>query len=114
MRNKRGADIASDHQLLVAKIQIKLLSTKRQGTKSRKFNVQLFKDTNVLRDYQISLQNKFEVLQNLNDSDTDVNTALELTRDSIIKSCEDTVGYLKLNRKKLMSEETSTVQQIRK
>ena len=34
------------------------------------------------------------------------NTAWELTRDSIIKSCENTVSYLKLNRKKWMSEET--------
>ena len=42
----------------------------------------------------------------MNDSDTDVNTAWELTRDSIIKSCENTVGYLQLNRKKWMSEET--------
>ena len=40
VRNKRGADIASDQHLLVAKIQ--LLSTKRPETKSRKFNVQLF------------------------------------------------------------------------
>ena len=106
MRNKRGADIASDHHLFVAKIQLKLLSTKRPETKSRKFNVQLFKDPKVLQDYQISLQNKFGILQNLNDSDTDVNTEWELTRDSIIKSCEDTVSYLQLNRKKWMSEET--------
>ena len=101
MRNNSGADIASDHHLFVAKIQLKLLSTKRLETKSRKFNVQLFKDPKVLREYQIPLQNKFEVLKNLNDNDT----AWELTRDSIIKSCEDTVGYLQLNRKKWMSEE---------
>ena len=106
MRNKSGADIASDHHLFVAKIQLKLLSTKRPETKSRKFNVQLFKDPKVLQDHQISLQNKFGVLQNLTDSDTDVNTAWELTRDSIIKPCEDTVSYLQLNRKKCMSEET--------
>ena len=79
VRNKKGAGIASDHQLFVAK--------------SRKFNVKLLKDPKVLQAYQISLQNKFRVLQNLNDSDTDVNTAWELTRDSIIKSCEGTVGY---------------------
>ena len=100
VRNKKGAGIASDHQLFVAKIQLKLLSTKRPVAKSGKFNVKLLKDPKVLQDYQISLQNKFRVLQNLNDSDTDVNTAWELTRDSIIKSCENTVGYLQLNRKK--------------
>ena len=37
---------------------------------------------------------------------SDVNTAWELTRDSIIKSCKDTVGFVQLNRKKWMSEET--------
>ena len=106
VRKKRGADITSDHHRLVAKIQLKFLSTKRPGIRCRKFNVQFFKDPKVIRNYQISLQNKFEVLQNMNDSDTDVNTAWELTRDSIIKSCKDTVGFVQLNRKKWMSEET--------
>ena len=36
VRNKRGDDIASDHHLFVAKIQLKLLSTKRPETRSRK------------------------------------------------------------------------------
>ncbi|XP_063411298.1 craniofacial development protein 2-like [Mytilus trossulus] len=44
VRNKRGADIASDHHLIIAKIQLKLLSTKKAKSRRKKFNVDLFKD----------------------------------------------------------------------
>ncbi|CAG2200464.1 unnamed protein product [Mytilus edulis] len=106
VRNKRGADIASDHHLIIAKIQLKLLSTKKAKSRRKKFNVDLFKDPKVVQDYHILLQNKFSVLENLHDEETSINTAWEMTRDSIVQACEETVGYLQQNRKQWMSENT--------
>ncbi|CAG2197112.1 Craniofacial development protein 2 [Mytilus edulis] len=106
VRNKRGADIASDHHLIIAKIQLKLLSTKKAKSRRKKFNVDLFKDPKVVQDYHILLQNKFSVLENLHDDETSINTAWEMTRDSIVQACEETVGYLQQNRKQWMSENT--------
>ncbi|CAG2187778.1 unnamed protein product [Mytilus edulis] len=106
VRNKRGADIASDHHLIIAKIQLKLLSTKKAKSRRKKFNVDLFKDPKVVQDYHILLQNKFGVLENLHDEETSINTAWEMTRDSIVQACEETVGYLQQNRKQWMSENT--------
>ena len=40
-------------------------------------------------------------------NDTKINIAWELIRDSILQSCEVTVGYLQPNRKKWMSEDTN-------
>ncbi|CAG2214705.1 Craniofacial development protein 2 [Mytilus edulis] len=102
VRNKRGADIASDHHLIIAKIQLKLLSTKKAKSRRKKFNVDLFKDPKVVQDYHILLQNKFSVLENLHDDETSINTAWEMTRDSIVQACEETVGYLQQNRKQWM------------
>ena len=106
VRNKRGADIASDHHLIIAKIQLKLLSTEKAKSRRKKFNVDLFKDPKVVQDYHILLQNKFSVLENLHDDETSINTAWEMTRDSIVLACEETVGYLQQNRKQWMSENT--------
>ena len=106
VRNKRGADIASDHHLIIAKIQLKLLSTEKAKSRRKKFNVDLFKDPKVVQDYHILLQNKFSVLENLHDEETSINTAWEMTRDSIVLACEETVGYLQQNRKQWMSENT--------
>ena len=41
VRAYRGADIASDHHLLVAKFKIKIArATKQEQTRNRKFNIQ--------------------------------------------------------------------------
>ncbi|XP_071171115.1 craniofacial development protein 2-like [Mytilus edulis] len=106
VRNKRGADIASYHHLIIAKIRLKLLSTTKTKSRRKKFNVDLFKDLKVVQDYQILLQNEFSVLENLHDDETSINTAWEMTRDSIVQSSDETVGYLQQNRKQWMSENT--------
>ena len=71
--NKRGADIASNHHIIIAKIQLKLLPTKKAKTRRKKFNVDLFKDLEVVQDYHILLQNTFSVLENLHDDETSIN-----------------------------------------
>ncbi|CAC5392307.1 Fibrinogen-like protein A,Ryncolin-4,Angiopoietin-related protein 7,Angiopoietin-related protein 1,Ficolin-1-B,Ficolin-2,Ryncolin-1,Fibrinogen-like protein 1,Ficolin-1,Tenascin-X,Tenascin-N,Ryncolin-3,Fibroleukin,Fibrinogen C domain-containing protein 1,Ryncolin-2,Techylectin-5B,Fibrinogen alpha chain,Ficolin-1-A,Tenascin,Angiopoietin-4 [Mytilus coruscus] len=63
-------------------------------------------DPKFVQDYQILLQNIFSVLESLHDDETNINTAWEMTRDSIVQSCEETVGYLQQNRKQWMSENT--------
>jgi hypothetical protein len=42
VRNKRGADVGSDHHLVMAKIKLKLASNryKKMDTKSKRINVQ--------------------------------------------------------------------------
>ncbi|CAG2220071.1 unnamed protein product [Mytilus edulis] len=79
---------------------------KKAKSRRKKFNVDLFKDPKVVQDYHILLQNKFSVLENLHDDETSINTAWEMTRDSIVQACEETVGYLQQNRKQWMSENT--------
>jgi endonuclease/exonuclease/phosphatase family metal-dependent hydrolase len=44
VRNKRGADAASDHHLLTATIKLKLLSNKKAEQKRRKFHVAKLKE----------------------------------------------------------------------
>ena len=58
-----GADINSDHNLVVAKVQIRL--RKLQKTKQRaKFQLQISReDHNVRSEFQLKVSNRFEKLQ---------------------------------------------------
>ncbi|VDP43472.1 unnamed protein product [Schistosoma margrebowiei] len=55
VRTKRGADIASDHHLLVAKMKLKLKKHWTMGwTISQKFNTAFLQDTNKLNKFKIA------------------------------------------------------------
>ncbi|VDP08607.1 unnamed protein product [Schistosoma margrebowiei] len=58
VRNNRGADIASDHHLMVAKIKLKLKKHWTMGrTISQVFNTAFLQDTNKLNKFKIVLSN---------------------------------------------------------
>ncbi|VDP51509.1 unnamed protein product [Schistosoma margrebowiei] len=67
VRIKRGADIASDHHLLVAKMKLKLKKYWTMGrTISQKFNTAFLQDTNKLSKFKIVLlSNKFQAFHDL-------------------------------------------------
>nr|KAG5702940.1 hypothetical protein BaRGS_034713 [Batillaria attramentaria] len=71
VRVKRGADVASDHHLLVARLKLKLKKnwTGETGQRQR-YNTTLLKGTTKLQEFQIILSNKFQVLQELLEEET--------------------------------------------
>ena len=70
----RGADIGSDHHLLVGKVKIKL---KRYGSsfckegKRVRFQVNLLQDPQKRQEFHLKLKNRFELLGTLGDVDVD-------------------------------------------
>ena len=66
VRVKRGADVASDHHLLTARLKLKLKKNKTETTAySQKYNVSLLRDAEKQGEFRLKLSNKFEVLQDL-------------------------------------------------
>ncbi|VDP33639.1 unnamed protein product [Schistosoma curassoni] len=66
VRTKRGADIASDHHLLVAKMKLKLKKHWTMGrTISQKFNTAFLQDTGKLNEFKIVLSNKIQTFHYL-------------------------------------------------
>jgi hypothetical protein len=61
VRNKRGADIRSDHHLVVAKFKMKIQAHKRRQEQLRKqYDVSKFKDdANVRESFKIEVKNRF-------------------------------------------------------
>ena len=100
VRVKRGADVASDHHLLVARLKLKLKKNWLEtATKRRKYNVGLLKDPQTREEYKLNLANKFQVLQELHDEESDLNSQWQNTKKTLTSTCQEVVGLKKQQQK---------------
>ena len=111
VRVKRGADVASDHHLVIAKLKLKL-KRNRSGQDKRKarFNVNFLKDRTVKENYQIELSNGYQVLQELTEEDMEMEIEIESEwnqiKESLTTTCENTLGRRKTQQKEWISAES--------
>ena len=87
-----GADIGSDHHLLVGKVKIKL---KRYGNpfykeKRMKFQVNLLQDPQKRQEFHLELKNRFELLGTL--EDVDVDGQWEKVKEVMKSTCNSVLG----------------------
>ncbi|CAH8466653.1 unnamed protein product [Schistosoma haematobium] len=101
VRTKRGADIASDHHLLVAKMKLKLKKHWTTGqTVSQKFNTAFLQDTNKLNKFKIDLSNKFQAFHDLlNGEETTVESNWKGIKEAITSTCHEVLGHKKHHHK---------------
>ena len=59
---RHGADVASDHSLVLAKIRLKLCKAKRKDQRPPPINVQRLKEPQVKSAFQTEIRNRFAVL----------------------------------------------------
>ena len=72
VRNKRGADIGSDHHLMIANFRFKILAAKKEfETRRKKCKVQKLQKTSIRGGFKLELKNRFSVLSTQNE-DTDI------------------------------------------
>ena len=90
MRVFRGADAASDHHLVKAKIKLKLKKPKTAGkSKPRPFDVGKLRDINVRDGYQLELRNRFGSSDLVNE---DVEERWRLFTEAVMEAAEASVG----------------------
>ncbi|VDO54672.1 unnamed protein product [Schistosoma margrebowiei] len=66
VRTRRGADVASDHHLVVANLKLKLKKNWTSGqTALHRFNTAFLRDTDKLNEFKIAFNNRFQALQDL-------------------------------------------------
>ena len=88
-----GADIGSDHHLLVGKVKIKL---KRYGNlfckqgKRMRFQVNLLQDPQKRQEFHLELKNRFELLGTL--EDVDVDGQWEKVKEVMKSTCSSVLG----------------------
>ena len=64
VRVKRGADINSDHHLLVGEFRMKLAAKKKADNKEqRRFEIRKLQNTQIRQELGITLRNRFQALE---------------------------------------------------
>ena len=75
VRVMRGAEVSSDHHLLMTTVRLHLKRFTNANSTRTKYNVELLRDKDTQAAFQISLSNRFQPLQELiEDNETDIET----------------------------------------
>ncbi|VDP20285.1 unnamed protein product [Schistosoma margrebowiei] len=108
VRTRRGADIASDHHLVVTKLKRKLKKDWTTGqTSLQRFNTASLRDTDRLNDFKIALNNKFQALQDLlKEEETTMEDNWKDIKEALTSTCQEVLGLKKHHHKEWISIET--------
>ncbi|VDP51515.1 unnamed protein product [Schistosoma margrebowiei] len=108
VRTKRGADIASDHHLLVAKIKLKL--KKYRPTRriiSQNFKTVFLRDIDKLNKFKIILSNKFQALHDLlNGEGTTMESNWKGIKEAISSTCHEVLSHKRHHHKEWITVDT--------
>ena len=63
VRVYRGADVASDHELVIGKIRLKLAKIKKQKGRVQRLDVEKLKTTKYMEEFRMELRNRFNILE---------------------------------------------------
>ncbi|VDP38438.1 unnamed protein product [Schistosoma curassoni] len=108
VRTRRGADIASDHHLVVANLKLKLKKNWTTGqTALQMFNTAFIRDTNKINLFKIALNNRFQALQGLlKEEETTMEDNWKSIRETLTSTCQEVLGLKKHHHKEWISIET--------
>ena len=116
VRVRRGADVGSDHQLVISKFRIKLKSQKKEKDRTSMFDINLLrKDCEERENFRWECRNRFLVLETLQEEERCVNEMWRDVKDVLKETANCTIGRRrKVRRKKWMSDEVWEMIQRRK
>ena len=102
----RGADVASDHYLVISTIRLKLRRVTKPSP-GRKLAVDHLKDEATKNAFCINLQNRFETLANTHRQERETGIDVEelwcTIRDAFTQTGEETLSYTRHKRKEWIS-----------
>ena len=107
VRVKRGADVSSDHHLLMTTLTLRLKRFMNANSTRTKYNVGLLRNKDTQAAFKISLPNTFQPIQELiEDDETDTETQWEHCKKFWHDTCEEVLGKKKTQHKEWISADT--------
>ena len=107
VRAKRGENVASDPNLVIAKLKLNLKRNQTGLTGSRvKYNINHLKDPIIKEQFNLVLKNKYEVLQELEEDEHTVLSTWQKVKESLRSTCKEVLGPRKLHQKEWITAET--------
>ena len=107
----RGADVGSDHNLVLCKLQLKLKKVDKKPS-LRLFDSSKLKDAAVKSSFVLELSNRFGLLENL--PEDDINTHCNKILNLYTESSKTTLGHKTIQKKEWISEATWSLVERRK
>ncbi|KAH9596830.1 Craniofacial development protein 2 [Schistosoma haematobium] len=101
VRSRRGADIASDHHLVLKK------NWTTGQTALQRFNTAFLRDTDKLSEFKIALNNRFQAFQDLlKEEETAMEDNWKGIKETLTSTCQEVLGLKKYHHKEWISTET--------
>ena len=100
----RGADVGSDHHLILAKLRLKLKHYRSDNKNVRlKFQVSVLKDPQKREEFKLALNNRYQPLQDLPDYE-DINANWNLVKETFTNACQEVIGLKKPAHKEWITQ----------
>ncbi len=107
VRVLRGADVDSDHYLLISDVQLKLKKRVQEKNPRIKYNTKALQHRDVLDSFKLELSNKFQTLENLNQEETeDVEIHWNKIKVALNETSRSVLGLRKQNHKPWITQDT--------
>ena len=87
-----GADIGSDHELVIMTFRLKLKNMKKQGQTRIRFDLEHLRDPDVVEAYQVMIGGKFAPLLMLDAEDTDMDTMVDTFNTAVTDTANEILG----------------------
>lgn len=102
MRNKRSADIGSDHYLIIVELYLKLYPKRNTNAGRRPLNTDKLKAAGNLANFQA----KIRTLDSLSGNEIDSENYWACIKTQLYTICEETLGYKSSQEKEWISDAT--------
>ena len=99
VRVMRGADVESDHHLLMAKVRIKIAKVRKGSSCRVRFEVTELSDLETRDVLELALHNRFECLQQLEEEEPSVDDKWRQIEKGYVETCGKVLGKAKSNKK---------------
>jgi hypothetical protein len=109
VRNKRGADIGSDHHLVVANFKLKIEAHKQRTKQIRKrYDISRLKDEKKIHElFKRELTNRFQVLTDMKRVENEtMEEKWRKIRTTFTEASEKVLGYKEKGKKEWMTQQT--------
>ena len=110
----RGADIASDHQLVRTKIQLKLKRKQQTKANRRKFDTIKLQQPAIRLQFSIKLKNRFDVLQEYEELEDNTGKKWQEFENAYKETAKETLGYKQKGQKSWISKKSWELVEERK
>ena len=91
-RSFPGADIGSDHDLLMVTFHLRLKRISKSDHTRLKFGLEKLKDPNVLETFQAMIGREFAPLTIMDNEDTDLDSIITTFNTAVIETASEIIG----------------------